>query len=252
MALWIPEFRLLYSLNPRTASTSTYNVLRKELGGVTLPDESILDKDGMLVVPKKHSSFREIREWKLLGNAEYASAVRAVTVRNPFDSMYSIWHKKRHQYQSLLDKPDAFIHRIPGFVEDMEYTSNHTFSEWFIRNNKAKAEARGHTYINHKWVDDATFLMRFENLHEDFHSLLHKIGSPTIFDIPRHNVTAGRENDFAAQYTPEARQIGNVVFRSELKSFGYSPLLVEPGPFTRIKRVVMEPFRQVAKTRRRG
>ncbi len=222
MAVWVEEYGLLYALCPRTASTATLDAIRKNLGGELIPQDEILDDQGMRLVDQKHSTFNDILEYDLLDRAAFDAATRAVTVRNPFDSIYSVWYKKKHQYVPLLDDPTAFIHRIPGFADDIRYVQEHDFSEWFLKTYGPVREQGGQANVNFKWIHHANFVMKMENLAEDFARLLQQIGVKEPFDIPVLNVTEGRARDYRVAYDDKARELGEVVFRRELDRLGYS------------------------------
>lgn len=60
---------------------------------------------------------------------------RCRTVGRPtaFDSLVSLWVKKRTSYQRLLDDLSTFVHRDPEFPEDMDLVLDQTLSEWIER-----------------------------------------------------------------------------------------------------------------------
>ncbi len=224
MAVWNKDYNLIYSLCPRTASTATSNAILLSLGGEWLPKDDITDANGKILVGKKHSTFQEIRENELLDSATFDRAIKAVTIRNPFDSIYSLWFKKKNQYARLLDDPNAFIHRVPNFKDDMNFIANHSFSDWFLWSFGKLADEGRELRVNLKWCHHATFIMRFESIAEDFDRLLAVMGlaDNMKFAIPMLNETEGREPDYRPFYNYEARALGEMIFGRELKYFNYS------------------------------
>jgi hypothetical protein len=212
---------MIYVLAPRTASTATAKALVRKFGGVWVPAEDITDGKGKRILERKHSSFTDIQKHELIDPEEFSKALKVVTVRNPFDSVFSLWYKKTHQYWELRNNPDAFFQKIPGYVERMEEMRNQGFSDWFIERYTPSSETDLNKAVYKRWTRGADHVMRFENLAEDFAALMNKVGIKEQAAIKPDNVTKGRDRDYRTQYTAEAKALGEKVFSKELERFEY-------------------------------
>ncbi|NHK28066.1 sulfotransferase family 2 domain-containing protein [Parvularcula flava] len=221
MAVWIKKYKLLYALTPRTASTATATALRKNLGGKQVPNEDIRNDAGKVIVARKHSKLSEIMKHELIDPADFNNAVRVTTVRNPFDSVYSLWYKKKYTYVPLLDDPSSFIHKDQNSVNDMLFVKENGFEEWFKKHYDTDETGKTSQGIYKRWTHQANHIMKFENLAEDFSELLDKLGVEKKFEIGILNPTEGRKRDYRTAYTDEMRQIGEKAFAAELKKYNY-------------------------------
>jgi hypothetical protein len=221
VAIWLKKHSMIYVLAPRTASTATAKALVRKFGGSWMPAKDINDENGKRVLERKHASFSDIEKHNLLDPEEFSKALKVVTVRNPFDSVFSLWYKKTHQYWELRNDPDAFFQKIPGYVERMEAMRNQGFSDWFIQRYTPRSETDVNKAVYKRWTRGADHFMRFETLSQDFEALLDRLGINEKSAIQPDNVTKGRDRDYRKQYTDEARALGEKVFSRELKRFGY-------------------------------
>lgn len=70
------------------------------------------------------------------------------------------------------------------------------------------------------YITSADYVMRFERLQEDFNEVLHRLGEEPI-EIPRLNVTQGRDDDYRTLFSPRTRKIVESVFAPDLERFWY-------------------------------
>src|SRR3990172_6420393 len=180
MAIICRPWNLLFLMVPRTACTAVANVLISDLGGEYLPSEHILKSDGMIRINKKHCTLRELLWAGLLRPADVSALVKLTTVRNPFDSLVSLYVKKRYKYQTLLEDANAWVHRVAGYVADMQYCREHTFEEWiFVNYNKGPLSRiywLKRRSFSEKYTAGVDYVMRYEYLQEDFNKALSLAG----------------------------------------------------------------------------
>jgi hypothetical protein len=69
--------------------------------------------------------------------------------------------------------------------------------------------------------DRFDFIIRFENLQQDFAKALELIGLEQKRPLPRANRTAGKGDDFLSHYTPEIYQQAKSVFGPFMEKWGY-------------------------------
>src|SRR5437870_4260400 len=133
MAIICRKYNLLFIMTPRTACTAIGELLCEHYAGEFLPAKDILDSRGFISVQKKHSTLSQLLAHNLLTVGEAKSLVKVAAVRNPFDSLVSLYFKQRLKYQPLLDDPSSWVHRSPGYVRRMKYAQKHSFNRWLFR-----------------------------------------------------------------------------------------------------------------------
>ncbi len=191
----------------------------------------VLDDTGHLVVRHKHASLEELIRHGLLEREEAAGLFKFTTVRNPFDSLVTLYVTMRTRYKDLLDDPDSFVHRKSGMTKRIKMADEYPFDEWLEHKLHVKGIKGGirrvlnsHPKPRHMYeayIKGADFVMRFERLQEDFDDALRQLGVSTPIEIPKHNVTEGKD-DYRAYYSPRARRIAERAFAPDLERFGYT------------------------------
>ncbi|MGL5873094.1 MAG: sulfotransferase family 2 domain-containing protein [Xenococcaceae cyanobacterium] len=221
MAVISSKYKFIYALAPRTASTATADHLIKTLDGKWIPGEHILDEKGNIKIDRKHSTFAELIEHEILPKQTVRDFLTFVTVRNPFESLYSAWYKKKFTYTQLLEQKNAFIHKKPGFLEDMMFIRDRSFSEWIVENYLRLAEDSHQRHLNGNYLAYTDRILRFENLNKDFQELLQEFNIPYPGDIPVINKTEGKPTDYKQHYSSEAREIIEKAYCLDLEKFSY-------------------------------
>lgn len=233
MAIICRKTGLLFIMNPRTASTAIGHILIHELQGEYIPKDNILDNNGTFVVPRKHSTISQLIGYNLIDSATLGSLLKFTTVRNPFDSLVSLFIKKKHKYQPLLEDTDSWVYKVPGYVEDMIFCRDHSFPEWIEKKFGGSDSVR--SYIKHllislglyqnnasnPYFEGVDVILRYECLQEDFNKVLKKAGIDRCLEIPLVNRTGKKADDYRSYYTPRARKLVETVFESQLKKFNY-------------------------------
>lgn len=222
MAVISHEHKFIYALSPRTASTATADYLRRNLAAQWIPGEDFLDESGNIILDRKHSAFRELIEYKLIQKKTVKQYLTFITVRNPFQSIFSAWYKKKYTYQKLLQQKNTFVHKKPGFVEDMMFVKENTFSDWILAEFKNLAEDNVERHLNGKYMDYADRVIRFENLNQDFKQLMEEYDIPYFGEIPMLNKTEGKPDTYQSYYTDEAKKIIQRAYALDINKFSYS------------------------------
>ncbi|MGH8934847.1 MAG: sulfotransferase family 2 domain-containing protein [Acidimicrobiia bacterium] len=228
MAVLSRSYGYLFIQAPRTGCTAiAEGVLYPYLDGVDIPPEDVYDAHGRLVLMRKHCKLSELTRHGALTEDEAGRLFTFSAVRNPFDSLVSLYVKMRSEYAEMLDDGDAWVGRDPRFVAGIRFAMDHTFPEWVeYRLGRSRARSLASKFRTGtpggSHVDGMDFVMRFECLQEDFNAVLHRMRVREEFLIPRINPTEGREGDYRAYYNPRARKIVERAFRDRLDRFGYS------------------------------
>lgn len=236
MAIICRDHRLLFIMAPRTGCTALGRLLKERLGAENLPAQALLNEDGSYRLEGKHATLRQLLSHGLLNPEERRALFVFTCVRNPFDSLVSLYMKKADHYQPLLADPSTWVHRVPGYAKDMEYCRTHTFEQWITKKYSVSALdrllGRRKRSLAAPFTEGVDFVMRFEQLNEDFHQVLQRAGITHRIDIPLYNATPSRDRDYRTYYTPRARRAVEYTFEPDLRRYSYSfdgPVAVAEG-----------------------
>jgi hypothetical protein len=226
MATICRDLKLLFIQAPRTGCSAVEKVLLERFGGESLPSENILNADGFVRVQRKHCTLQQLLDEGLIP-ADFAPRNTTVTtVRNPFDSLVSFYVKKREGYHYRLADPDSWVHKVRGYVEDMEFCRTHTFDEWLHKkyavNRIDRLFGKGRRSLYGRYTHGVSVIMRFERLQLDFEDLMRSLGVDGDVTIPMVNPTRHRRGRYQDYYTPVARKLVEYVFRPDLDRYGYA------------------------------
>jgi hypothetical protein len=225
MAILCRPYGLLFIQAPRTGCTAIENLLLARFGGESLPAADLFGGDGYIRVGKKHCTIAQLLEEGLIPADYNRELVTVSTVRNPYDSLVSLYVKKRETYHKWMNDPDSWIHKVKGYVDDMEFCRTHSFEEWLAkRYTVGRFNAlfgRGRRSLYGKYTAGVAHVMRFERLQQDFELVMRRVGIQEDVTIPLINVTSQRKASYQSYYTPRAREIVEYVFRPELDQYGY-------------------------------
>jgi len=193
--------RFLFVHIPKTAGNSIQSILRdySEDELVALRGE----QDGIerfgLRNPKykikKHSTLAEYRA--VLRDEQFRSLYKFTCVRNPWDRMVSYYFTPTQQVGAWDRK--EFRKMISKGLSVADY----------LRLDKGEEDPFGN-------VD---YVMRFENLANDFRSVCTTLGIPTA-SLPQYN-RSNREH-YSKYYNDELRELVRERFAHEIERFGYT------------------------------
>lgn len=239
MAIICREHGLLFLMAPRTGCTAVGRVLMNELGGEWLPADDVLDASGKYLVQTKHSTLKQLLDFNIITETERQQLTTFTAVRNPFDSLVSLYFKMHKGYQNELDDPNSWVYKVPGYAEDLKLIRNMTFDQWMNRfypdlpfhlKNRTLSQARSlvkaflgrRNPVEDSFVEGVDFVMKFETLQQDFERVLRSAGVSNPPVIPKVNTTSAREEkDYRALYTPKTRRKVEVYKEGVLREFGY-------------------------------
>ena len=218
MALYSESHRLLFIMNPRTGCTATGRLMTEQMGGVFLPAEDTLDENGKVTLKQKHTTLPELKEAGLVDDAFLSSVHTFTTVRNPFDSLVSLWTKKKYKYVGRkLKDPNSIVNKLRSYAKDLDFIQDHTFSEWVVE----FIGKRENPKLNARHLEGVSHFLRFEDLQGEFDAFLKSVGIEEKFEIPLGNVTKNRTKDYRSYYSDEARDVVQKKYANELTSLGY-------------------------------
>lgn len=195
---------------PRTGTTAISTELKKNYDG-----ESIFEKHTPFsFFQKKHPDLA--KEYFVFS-----------CIRNPLDrtvSLYFHLDKTLESNQRRLGLENSILRKQKLLFAKYYFTKRYNyvdkqkenFSEYFLKFYK-------YPYVDwsilaHEKFD---FIIRFENLNEDFKKALKHIGIKPVRDLPQINKTAGRSINFLKYYDDKTIIRAKKVFSIYLKQLGY-------------------------------
>jgi hypothetical protein len=212
-------------MTPRTACTAIGDLLCNQFGGEFVPSEDILDSNGRISVQKKHSTLAELIKHNILTEAEVKSLLKVSAVRNPFDSLVSLYVKQRLKYQPLLADPFSWVNRSIRYANYMRYAQSHSFSQWVVKVSYRKlikrlVGLRASMFADYTRGMDV--VLRYESVEKDLKEVFDRAGIPWKADIPQVNRTDERvSRDYRSSYSWLAASIVRFVYAYDLKTYGY-------------------------------
>jgi hypothetical protein len=201
--------RYLFVELPRTGSTAVHHELCSMYGG-----EPILTK---------HATYEDFLK---VATPEQKRYFVFSTVRNPLDDAVSKYFKVKAGRAA-----GARVRRGPARGRGRDRLLNRlvdTYMTRFVRRTDADFAAFFLRYyvlpydtwasLSHKRFG---FVMRFENLAEDFEHVLRSIGLEPERPLPVANPTGARQRDFEAYYVPRIRKRARRVLGPYMARWGY-------------------------------
>ena len=225
MAVICRKHNLLFIMTPRTACTAIGELLCYYYGGEFLPAKDILGSDGRISVQQKHSTLEELLKNKILHPKEAKSLLKVAAVRNPFDTLVSLYLKQRFKYQPLLADPNSWVSRAPTYAKNMRYAQKHSFNRWVLRKCTRQLAKRLLGVPPSMFVDytkGTDVVMRYESIEQDLEAVFRKVGVKPRTSIPVVNRTDERiDRNYRSYYSQAAASAVSLAFRDDLKTYGY-------------------------------
>jgi hypothetical protein len=218
MAVISRRYGYLFIHAPRTGGTAlAEKVLEPALDGTLLPPSpvEVTDRAGRSRRVGQHITLPQLLEAGLVRPDETGSLLTFTTVRNPFDSLVSLYTKKR--FPDVNTDPRLTGRKHHEALVALAGQSS-SFAD-FLERRFGEARRPRHLYPAH--LEGADVVMRFEQLQADLSAVLDRLGVEGCPEIPRHNATIGRDTDYRTYYTDAARQLVERVFAPDLERFGY-------------------------------
>jgi Sulfotransferase family len=140
-------------------------------------------------------------------------------IRNPMDMVVSGYLKMKNDHKGRYTNPKEW-RRNGGTISDRnlklyQKVKDLTFEEYFTRYFKLPYD--NWTNVAHNKFD---FIIRFENIQEDFSELLRRLNIEQKRELPHKNKTEQKEN-FTSYYTEEIKDRAIFIFGPFLKKWGY-------------------------------
>lgn len=167
----------------------------------------------------KHAFYHEFQK---IASAEEKKYFVFASVRNPLDEAVSLYFKCKNNHKNNFTNP-AMRKKNGGHISDDDLQRFR-----FIRDAGADFPVYFKKFytmpydnfssLAHKKFD---FILRFENIQDDFAQVLKMMGIEQTRPLPATNKTAGKENHFLSFYTPDIRDQAKRVFGPFMQKWDY-------------------------------
>lgn len=197
--------RYLFVELPRTGSTA-------------ISRELVQNYDGIRIL-WKHATYHDFLK---IARPEEKDYFVFSGIRNPLDDAVSRYFKlrtdHRNQYTdpAKLKKRTKIYDRVETFIYKDLQKNNADFERFFLKyyvfpyNNWASMGRKHYGYV-----------IRFENIQEDFDTALRLIGIEPKQPLPVRNATTNRKKGYLSYYSPKAIRRARWVFGPFMKQWGY-------------------------------
>lgn len=226
MAVICRERKLLYLLNPRTGGSAVANHLIKYFNGEWIPAQDILDSNGTILLQSKHQQLSKLYEFSVLKPDELKEYVIFTNVRDPYDSLVSLYEKYKGRYAQWKDEGNYWVNNSSSHIlNEIEYCSKHSFSEWICSRywKSALLSVLGlrKFSIHTGYPDGCNKILRKEHLSADFSSMLaeYKVdGNPSI---EVYNQTETKKGKSGNSYNFFTRALVYLTYKDDFINYGY-------------------------------
>ncbi len=168
----------------------------------------------------KHSLYYEFEKEATEEEKKYF--VFAV-LRNPMEIVVTVYEKMRVNAKGNFTNPKLFKenggHITEKHREKFNYIkdNNATFQEYFL-----KYFTKPFDNLSSLTLDSCDFVIRYENIAEDYIKALQRCGIESPRPLPIANKTAGKKKDLSKYYTDDIRQRSIMVFGPFLEKYNYT------------------------------
>ena len=199
------KHRYVFIQFPHTACTAVGNELVEHYGG-----EPVLHK---------HAMYHEFATWAGDQASDYFVFS---SIRNPMDEVVSIYHKFKTDHRGNYSNP-ANWKRNGGRVSERSLKQFHfiqredtDFADYLERFFRLP-------YVNWSVLDhkDFDFVIRFEQLQEDFSEVLRRLRLPQVRPLPLVNKTQREGSDPTAYFSADVRDRAVWAFGPMMRYWGY-------------------------------
>ncbi|HEX5151086.1 MAG TPA: sulfotransferase family 2 domain-containing protein [Parafilimonas sp.] len=184
-------------------------------GSTAISSELCEYYDGQKIL-SKHSRYHEFLNVATPEQKEYFVLS---CIRNPMDMVVSTYMKFKTNHLGKYTNPKDW-RRNGGIITDKNLKlyneiKDLTFEEYFKKYHKVPYD--NWSNVAHSKFD---YLIRFENIQEDFSKALKLLNIDQVRELPQKNKTLEKKS-FIDYYTPEIRQQAIFIFGPFMKKWGY-------------------------------
>jgi hypothetical protein len=169
---------------------------------------------------RKHSLYHEFKN--VATKTELKYFVFAV-LRNPMEIAVTVYEKMKANAKGNFTNPELFSenggHITKHHRERFNYIkdNNSSFQKYF-----KKFHQKPYDNLSSLTIDNCDFVIRYENLAEDYLLALKKVGVSNPKPLLVANKTVGKNNNLLIYYTNDIKEISIDVFGPFLEKYNYS------------------------------
>jgi hypothetical protein len=233
MALLARELGVLFIMAPHTGSTAIGTVLLDDFGAEYLPAEETVDAAGK-TIPRKHTSLPQLVESGILeaafdDPAERSRLVIVSTIRNPFDSLVSSWHRwyrkldpKHVEYNpSFSDRATGSARKPPKDLDEARADFERWLTSRYQPTRLMRLRGQYKNAYTFRWTLGSDVVLQQQRLQTDFDELLVSRGVDEHHEIPQVNVVRKPDRRYQDWYSDRSRSIVAGAFADDIAQFGY-------------------------------
>jgi hypothetical protein len=168
---------------------------------------------------RKHSLYHEFE--KVATTEEKKFFVFAV-LRNPMEIVVTVFEKMKSNAKGNFTNPELFAEN-GGHISKKQreqfnfiHDNNSSFQEYFI-----KFFNKPFNNLSSITLDKCDYVIRYENITEDYKTALKKVGIKNPEDLPIANKTDGKKKDLSEYYTKDIQSLSLFIFGPFLKKYEY-------------------------------
>ena len=169
---------------------------------------------------RKHSLYYEFK--KVATKEEQKYFVFAV-LRNPMEIVVTVYEKMKANAKGNFTNTDLFAEN-GGHI-----TREHRARFAFIHDNKASFQEYFKKFFKKPYdnlasltIDSCDYVIRYENIAEDYLTALQKAGAVNLRPLPVANKTVGKKQEISEYYTDDIKEKAISVFGPFLEKYNYS------------------------------
>ncbi|HYK45568.1 MAG TPA: sulfotransferase family 2 domain-containing protein [Parafilimonas sp.] len=187
-------------------------------GSTSISNELCEFYDGKRIL-RKHSRYHEFLK---TATEEQKKYFVFSGIRNPMDTVISVYSKFANNHKGKYTDPQQW-RKNGGYVKDKRLqlfsdikNAHLTFQEYFLKYYKVPYDRWSR--LDHEKFD---YIIRYENIQNDFRTVLQKLNIEPVRDLPTLNKTEGKQ-DYTNYYTPDIQKRAVFVFGPFMDKWGYS------------------------------
>ena len=187
-------------------------------GSTSISNELCEFYDGRRIL-RKHSRYHEFLK---TATEEQKKYFVFSGIRNPMDTVISVYSKFANNHKGKYTDPQQW-RKNGGYVKDKRLqlfsdikNAQLTFQEYFLKYYKVPYDRWSR--LDHEKFN---YIIRYENIQNDFRTVLQKLNIEPVRDLPTLNKTEGKQ-DYTNYYTPEIQKRAVFVFGPFMDKWGYS------------------------------
>lgn len=226
MAIICKKHKLLYLLNPRTGGSAVAEHLVKYFEGEWLPSKDVLDENGNILLQSKHQPLESLIKFGFIDEKEVAEYVVFTNVRNPSESLISLYEKYKGRYAKWRDEGNFWVlHSGPKILAEIDYCLNHSFTEWVISRYWKSAILSMFNLrqfsVYETYTNRCNYILKKETLSADFKDMLEKCNIDGNGNIEVYNETETKKANSNTRYNLLTKLIICTTYKSDFRKYGY-------------------------------